>query len=133
MGVKDFMTTLNYASCNEDWRSEWDALKIKPDFQEAINNKHLNDFIAKFVDLFKPDSIFVCNDSEEDIQYVRDKAIKDGEEAKLAVPGHTVHFDSIYDQARDKARTKFLVPKGQDFGKGLNIIDKDELDLISRI
>ena len=30
MGVKDFMTTLNYASCNEDWRSEWDALKIKP-------------------------------------------------------------------------------------------------------
>ena len=93
---------------------------------EAINNKHLNDFIAKFVDLFKPDSIFVCNDSEEDIQYVRDKAIKDGEEAKLAVPGHTVHFDSAHDQARDKARTKFLVPKGKDFGKGLNIIDKDE-------
>ena len=30
MGVKDFMTTLNYASCNEDWRSEWDALEIKP-------------------------------------------------------------------------------------------------------
>jgi len=93
---------------------------------KAINNKHLNDFIAKFVKLFEPDSVFVCNDSEEDIQYVRDKAIKDGEETKLAVPGHTVHFDSIYDQARDKARTKFFVPKGQEFGKGLNIIDKDE-------
>jgi len=93
---------------------------------EAINNKHLNDFIAKFVKLLEPDSVFVCSDSEEDIQHVRDKAIKDGEEAKLAVPGHTVHFDSIYDQARDKAKTKFLVPKGQEFGKGLNIIDKDE-------
>ena len=93
---------------------------------EAVNNKHLYDFIAKFVDLFEPDSIFVCDDSKEDIQYVRDKAIEDGEETKLAVPGHTVHFDSIYDQARDKARTKFLVPKGQEFGKGLNIIDKDE-------
>ncbi len=108
-----------------------DTIKAKCDEKnfkklEAINNKHLHDFIAKFVDLFEPDSIFVCNDTEEDIQYVRDKAIKDGEEAKLAVPGHTIHFDSIYDQARDKARTKFLVPKGQEFGKGLNIADKDE-------
>ena len=31
MSVSDFMTTLNYASCNEDWRTEWDALKIKSD------------------------------------------------------------------------------------------------------
>lgn len=31
MGINDFMTTLNYASCNEDWRSEWDALTITPD------------------------------------------------------------------------------------------------------
>lgn len=31
MSVKKFMTTLNYASCNEDWRSEWHALKIAPD------------------------------------------------------------------------------------------------------
>ena len=26
--MKEFMGTLNYASCNEDWRSEWEALKI---------------------------------------------------------------------------------------------------------
>ncbi len=90
--------------------SSIDTIKAKCDEKnfkklEAVSNKHLNDFIAKFVDLFEPESIFVCNDTEEDIQYVRDKAIKDGEEAKLAVPGHTIHFDSIYDQARDKART----------------------------
>ncbi len=111
--------------------SSIDTIKAKCDEKnfkklEAVNNKHLNDFIAKFVDLFEPESIFVCNDTEEDIQYVRDKAIKDGEEAKLAVPGHTIHFDSIYDQARDKARTKFLVPEGKEFGKGLNIADRDE-------
>ncbi|MES0341514.1 MAG: phosphoenolpyruvate carboxykinase (GTP) [Candidatus Humimicrobiaceae bacterium] len=108
-----------------------DTIKAKCDEKnfkklEAIDNKYLYDFIAKFVDLFEPESIFVCNDTEEDIQYVRDKAIKDGEEAKLAVPGHTIHFDSIYDQARDKARTKFLVPEGKEFGKGLNIADRDE-------
>ncbi len=93
---------------------------------EVINNKHLNDFIAKFVNLFKPDSIFICNDTEEDIQYIRDKTIRDGEESELAMPGHTIHFDSINDQARDKARTKFLVSAGKEFGKGLNIADKDE-------
>jgi phosphoenolpyruvate carboxykinase (GTP) len=108
-----------------------DTIKAKCDGKnlkklEAIDNKYLYDFIAKFVDLFEPESIFICDDTEEDIQYVRDKAIKDGEEAKLAVPGHTIHFDSIYDQARDKARTKFLVPEGKEFGKGLNIADKDE-------
>jgi len=101
---------------------------------EAVNNKHLNDFIAKYVNLFEPDSIFVCNDTEEDIEYIRNKALKDGEESKLAVEGHTIHFDSASDQARDKARTKFLVPAGKEFGKGLNIADKDEsIDEINNI
>jgi S-adenosylmethionine-diacylglycerol 3-amino-3-carboxypropyl transferase len=31
MGMKDFMGSLNYASCNEDWRSEWEALKLTPE------------------------------------------------------------------------------------------------------
>ena len=84
---------------------------------EAINNKHLNDLIAKFVKLFEPDSIFVCSDAEEDIEYIRNKTLKDGEESKLAVQGHTIHFDSMQDQARDKARTKFMVPAGKEFGK----------------
>ena len=101
---------------------------------EAVNNKHLNDFIAKYVNLFEPDSIFVCNDTEEDIEYIRNKALKDGEESKLAVEGHTIHFDSASDQARDKARTKFLVPAGKEFGNGLNIADKDEsIDEINNI
>jgi S-adenosylmethionine-diacylglycerol 3-amino-3-carboxypropyl transferase len=30
MGMESFMKTLNYASCNEDWRSEWAALEIEP-------------------------------------------------------------------------------------------------------
>ena len=101
---------------------------------EAVNNKHLNDFIAKYVNLFEPDSIFVCNDTEEDIEYIRNKALKDGEESKLEVEGHTIHFDSASDQARDKVRTKFLVPAGKEFGKGLNIADKDEsIDEINNI
>ena len=29
--MQKFRETLNYASCNEDWRAEWEALAIKPD------------------------------------------------------------------------------------------------------
>ena len=93
---------------------------------KTINNEHLNAFIAKYADLLKPESIFVCDDSNADFDYIREKTIRDGEEAKLAIKGHTIHFDGINDQARDKKRTKFFVPKGVEFGKGLNVIDKEE-------
>ena len=109
----------------------WKIIEAKCDEKnleklKQIKNTHLTEFIAKFVDLMGPDSIFVCDGSYADYDYIREKALKDGEEEKLAKKGHTIHFDSIYDQARDKKRTKFLVPEGASFGKGLNIADKTE-------
>jgi len=91
-----------------------------------INNQYLDDFIVKYAELLNPKSIFVCNDSEEDFNYIRNKAIIDGEEIKLNKANRTLHFDGIYDQARDKKRTKFLLPKGVNFGNELNTIDKEE-------
>jgi len=91
-----------------------------------IKNNYLFEFIFKFVRFLNPKSIFVCNDSKKDFDYIREKAIKDGEEIKLAIPGHTVHFDGIYDQGRDKEATKFLIPEGVEFGKRLKGIGKKE-------
>ncbi len=91
-----------------------------------INNPRLHQFIAKYVDLCNPAKVFVCTDSEDDIQYVRKAAIRNREEAKLAIKGHTVHFDGYYDQARDKEKTKFLLPKGVDLGPEINAIDREE-------
>jgi phosphoenolpyruvate carboxykinase (GTP) len=91
-----------------------------------IKNSYLMEFISKFVNILNPESVFVCSDSEKDFDYIREKAIKDGEEIKLKIPGHTVHFDGINDQARDKKATKFLVPEGIEFGKGLNTVNKTE-------
>ncbi len=92
----------------------------------GIDNPKLHQFVAKYVELCNPDKVFVSTDSPEDIGYIREAAIRNGEEAKLATNGHTVHFDGYYDQARDKKRTKFLVPKGIDLGPNLNTIDKEE-------
>lgn len=92
----------------------------------SIDNPSLHQFIAKYVELCNPDEVFVCTDSAEDISYIREEAIRSKAEEKLAIDGHTVHFDGYYDQARDEKNTKFLIPKGVDLGPNINTIDKKE-------
>ncbi|MFQ6114604.1 MAG: phosphoenolpyruvate carboxykinase (GTP) [bacterium] len=91
-----------------------------------IDNRELHQFIAKYVELCNPDKVFVCTDSDDDIDYIRQSAIRNGEESKLAIEGHTVHFDSYYDQARDRKNTNILVPKGVDLGPAISTTDRDE-------
>ncbi|MDI6703972.1 MAG: phosphoenolpyruvate carboxykinase (GTP) [bacterium] len=91
----------------------------------ALNNPVLLDFVAKYVEHCNPHSVFVCTDTDEDAAYIRDKAIEKGEEKRLAIPGHTVHFDGYYDQGRDKEITRYLLSPGTDLGF-LNSIDKEE-------
>ncbi|MGQ9515061.1 MAG: phosphoenolpyruvate carboxykinase (GTP) [Thermoproteota archaeon] len=99
------------------------------DFEKlhAIDNPLVHEFIAKASDLCNPEKIFICSDSAEDRAYIRRQAIETGEEkAILEIPGHTVHFDGIHDQGRDRYATKYLVPKGVTLSKVLNQIDRQE-------
>lgn len=92
----------------------------------ALANDKLHDFIAESVKLCEPDSVFVASDDPKDVAYIRQLAIKNGEETPLATAGHTVHFDGYNDQARDKERTKYLLPKGVNLGARINSIEKEE-------
>jgi len=100
----------------------------KCDFRklERIRIPKVHEFIAKAADLCNPDRIFICDDSPEDVAYIRRRAIESGEEKELALLGHTVHFDGIYDQGRDRQATKYLVPRGVTLSKALNQIDRQE-------
>lgn len=91
-----------------------------------IDNPTLHEFIAKYIDHCNPDKVFICTDAPEDIKYIRDAAIRNGEETQLATIGHTIHFDSYYDQARDKAHTLILLPKGAKLDKSIRTADRDE-------
>ncbi len=91
-----------------------------------IENPDLHKFIVRYVELCKPDRVFVNNDSREDFEHITESAIKNGEESKLVVEGHTIHFDSFYDQGRDKEHTNILVPKGLDLGPTISTRDRDE-------
>jgi phosphoenolpyruvate carboxykinase (GTP) len=98
------------------------------DYQElcVLTNPKVYEFIAKSSDLCNCEKIFICSDSTEDIAHVRQQAIATGEETPLNLEGHTVHFDGMYDQGRDRQATKYLVPRGISFGKALNQIDRQE-------
>jgi phosphoenolpyruvate carboxykinase (GTP) len=98
------------------------------DYQKlcAITNYKVYEFIAKSSDLCNCEKIFICGDSAEDIAYVRQQAIAAREEAVLKLEGHTVHFDGMHDQGRDRQATKYLVPRGISFSKALNQIDRQE-------
>ena len=91
-----------------------------------IDNPELHHVVATYIELCNPEKVFVCTDSPEDIQYVRQEAIRAGEEMELALDGHTVHFDGYYDQARDKKNTKFLLHGGVSLGADINAMDRDE-------
>jgi phosphoenolpyruvate carboxykinase (GTP) len=92
----------------------------------AIKNHKVYEFIAKSSDLCNCKEIFICSDSAEDIAHVRQQAIITGEETVLKLEGHTVHFDGMHDQGRDRQATKYLVPRGVSFSKALNQIDRQE-------
>ncbi len=92
----------------------------------AIENVALHRFVADYVQLCNPDSVFVGTDSPQDIAYVRRRAWESGAEKKLATEGHTVHFDGYHDQARDRANTKYLLPPGTELGERLNSVEKQK-------
>jgi len=90
----------------------------------ALDNPKMHEFVADAIELTGAASVSVLTDSDEDRTYLRELAIKNGEEIPLEVAGHTCHFDGYNDQARDKARTKYLLPEGSNLGESLNSIEK---------
>ena len=108
-----------------------EVLKNKLDSQAydrlmAFDNPRLQAFVADAIELTNPASVFVVTDDPADIEYIRKQTVTNGEETTLAISGHTAHYDGYNDQARDKARTKYLLPKGSDLGSQLNSIEKTE-------
>jgi phosphoenolpyruvate carboxykinase (GTP) len=92
----------------------------------AIANNKLYQFIADAIELTKPAKVFVSTDKPEDIEYTRKQAVATGEEKPLKIKGHTIHFDGMQDQGRDREVTKYLVPKNETLSKALNQIEREE-------
>ena len=93
---------------------------------EVLNNPYIMQRVEEAIVLCKPEKVTVITDALEEIQYVRELALRNREEEKLKLEGHTIHFDGFYDQGRDKENTRYLVSEKVDWGIDVNSIDKDE-------
>ena len=91
-----------------------------------LGNPFVEQIVDKYVKLCTPSKVTVITDSDEDIAYLKQRAIDNKEETPLDTAGHTVHFDGYYDQARDKENTKILIPKGEKLSKYMNTADRDD-------
>jgi len=69
--------------------------------------------IANAILVCQPSKVFINTGSEADVQVVRDLALKNGEEAKLAMDQHTIHFDLKKEQGRIVDRTFYIANEGE--------------------
>jgi len=92
---------------------------------EELNNEHVLKIVNWAIELCKPAKVTVLTDSEEDADYVRKLALKNGKETPLKTEGHTIHYDGYFDQARDKEHTKYLVSDVEGSGLGNEAILRD--------
>jgi phosphoenolpyruvate carboxykinase (GTP) len=92
----------------------------------ALDNSKLYNFIADAIKLCSPASVFVCTDEPEDLEDTRRRAVETGEERPLKMQGHTIHFDGMEDQGRDREVTRYLVPKTDTLSKALNQVEREK-------
>lgn len=64
--------------------------------------------IANAIRMCEPDQVVINTGSEEDRQFIRDLALQKGEEEKLPMQGHTIHFDLKEEQGRIIDRTYYV-------------------------
>ncbi|MHA1918073.1 MAG: phosphoenolpyruvate carboxykinase (GTP), partial [Candidatus Ranarchaeia archaeon] len=92
---------------------------------EQLENPKIIQVVEEYIKLCNPAKVTVISDDKEDIDYIRKLCITNSEESKLNINGHTIHYDSYYDQARDKKNTRVLLPEGYVTSKHINTIEKE--------
>ena len=106
-------------------------------FKNKLDSKHLARIqkiktpdvllkIANAIAMCKPDSVYINTGSEKDRDYIRKASIEKGEEAKLAMDGHTIHFDLKQEQGRIVDRTFYIVNEGEPVSSLANKMLRDK-------
>ncbi|NNK84358.1 MAG: phosphoenolpyruvate carboxykinase (GTP), partial [Desulfobacterales bacterium] len=95
--------------------------KLRPIKNESVLRK-----IANAIALCDPDSVFINTASDEDRQFIRDLSIEKGEESKLPMENHTIHYDLKDEQGRIIDRTFYIHNKGEEVNSLANLMDRSD-------
>jgi len=96
-----------------------DILKAKMDEANQaklsqIKNPEILKKMANAAVMCEPDAVFIATGSEEDRQFIRELSLEKGEESKLAMQGHTIHYDLKEEQGRIIDRTFYIHNAGEE-------------------
>ncbi len=80
---------------------------------ETIQNQEALLKIANAIAMCRPKTVFINTGSEADRQFIRELALKNGEEKDLPMKGHTIHFDLKEEQGRIIDRTFYIANEGE--------------------
>ena len=127
-GVIDIVTELGGVktpeSAQEVFEGKLDAVNLSK--LNEIKNEAVRLKIANAIVLCGPDSVFIDTGSEEDRQYIRDLSLEKGEESKLPMEGHTIHYDLKEEQGRIIDRTFYIHNEGEEVNSLANLMDRSE-------
>ncbi len=79
----------------------------------TVRNPEVAVKIANAIVMCDPDTIYVNTGSEADRTFIRELALKKGEEKPLPMEGHTIHFDLKEEQGRIIDRTFYIKNPGE--------------------
>ncbi len=81
---------------------------------QKIKNPEVRMKIGNAIAMCQPDLVFVNDGSEADQAWVRNLALEKGEEKKLAMKDHTIHYDLKDEQGRIVDRTFYIANEGEE-------------------
>ncbi len=91
-----------------------------------IKNESVLRKIANAILLCDPDSVFINTASDEDRQFIRDLSIEKGEESKLPMENHTIHYDLKDEQGRIIDRTFYIHNEGEEVNSLAKLKDRSD-------
>jgi phosphoenolpyruvate carboxykinase (GTP) len=93
---------------------------------QRVKHPEVNLKIANALAMCRPEHVFINTGTESDRQFIRDLALERGEESKLPMPGHTIHYDLREEQGRIIDRTFYFTNPGDLVSTLANKIDRHE-------
>jgi len=93
---------------------------------KQIKNPEILKKMANAVVMCEPDAVFIATGSEADRQFIRELSLEKGEESKLAMEGHTIHYDLKEEQGRIIDRTFYIHNEGEEVNSLAKKMDRAE-------
>ncbi len=93
---------------------------------QKIRNKDALLKIANAVVMCRPASVFINTGTDTDKTFIKELALKKGEEETLPMKDHTIHYDLKDEQGRIIDRTFYIINEGEQISSLANKMGRDD-------